>query len=246
MKPFLILQLRPEDPAADNEFQAFLRAGRLSADQAHRVRMEQAGLPSLELDDYSGVIVGGGPSNVSDAPESKSAEQKRFEPQLQQLLDRIVERDFPYLGACYGLGALASHQGAVVSKERYSEPVGPITVYLTEEGQADPLLAGLPEEFRAFVGHKEACQQPPAGAVLLARSATCPQQGIRVKQNIYAFQFHPELDIEGICLRIDIYRHAGYFPPEEAEPLKRRCQAEREVPVPVEIMRRFVERYRRD
>ena len=41
----------------------------------------------------------------------------------------------------------------------------------------------------------------------------------RIKENLYATQFHPELDAEGLVTRIDIYRHAGYFPPESAEEL---------------------------
>ena len=54
----------------------------------------------------------------------------------------------------------------------------------------------------------------------LAASSTCPVQAFRVGRNVYATQFHPELDIEGLCLRIDVYRHSGYFAPEEADDIK--------------------------
>ena len=33
---------------------------------------------------------------------------------VADLLDRVVEADFPFFGACYGVGTLACHQGAVV------------------------------------------------------------------------------------------------------------------------------------
>jgi GMP synthase (glutamine-hydrolysing) len=72
MKPFLILQLRPETEASDDEFAAFLSKGGLDAGQAHRIRLESEPLPDLDLGAYSGVIVGGGPGCVSDAPEAKS------------------------------------------------------------------------------------------------------------------------------------------------------------------------------
>ena len=69
-KPFLILQLRPETEAADDEFAAILRKGGLEAERAHRIRLDQEALPpDLCLAGYAGVIVGGGPGCVSDAPE---------------------------------------------------------------------------------------------------------------------------------------------------------------------------------
>ena len=205
--------------------------------------MEQTELPEIDLEKYSGIIVGGGPSNVSSPEEDKSEEQKRFEKSLNKVLQEIIEKDVPYLGACYGLGAIAHCAGGTVSKEKYSEDVGPLYINLTEEAKNDPLLEGLPESFTALGGHKEACQNMPEGAVLLASSDKCPVQMIRFGQNVYATQFHPELDVEGIILRINIYKHAGYFPPEDAEPLIEQCKKEN-VTVPVEILKRFVERYR--
>lgn len=242
MKPFLILQLRPTDAAADGEYDAFLKHGGMDPTRVRRVRMEKDSLEDIDLDDYNAVIVGGGPSNVSDAEGKKEDYQKRFEARLFPLLREVVEKDFPFLGACYGLGALAHVLGGNVSKEKYSEPVGPATVALTETGERDPLLAGLPSSFRVFLGHKEACQDVPPGAAHLASSKDCPVQMIRVGKNIYGTQFHPELDAEGLCVRIDVYKNAGYFPPEDAEKLKSAARKEA-VSVPMEILKRFVKRY---
>jgi GMP synthase (glutamine-hydrolysing) len=103
-----------------------------------------------------------------------------------------------------------------VVDRRYAEPVGSVSVTLTSEGQRDPLLGGLPATFDAFVGHKEALSRLPDHAVLLASSATCPVQAFRIGCHVYATQFHPELDAAGLCTRIDVYKHAGYFEPEQA------------------------------
>ncbi len=46
MKPVLILQLRPEDEASDDEYRAFLEKGGLSEGETVRVRMEAAPLPA--------------------------------------------------------------------------------------------------------------------------------------------------------------------------------------------------------
>jgi GMP synthase (glutamine-hydrolysing) len=77
----------------------------------------------------------------------------------------------------------------------------------------------MPERFDAFVGHKEACRVLPPSAVLLASSPACPVQMFRVKTNVYATQFHPELDVPGIVTRVRVYQNAGYFPPEEMDAL---------------------------
>lgn len=243
-KPFLLLQLRPERAAADDEYLAVLRAGELGMSDVVRVQMEQ-GLPELELDDYSAVIVGGGPSNVSSPDSAKYDYQRRFEPGLRKLLAQIVERDFPYLGACYGLSILADVLGGRVSTERYSEQAGAQTIELTAAAAADPLLAGLPSAFRAFGGHREACQEVPPGAVLLAGSAGCPVQMIRVGRQVYATQFHPELDGSGMAVRIEVYRNAGYFDPAEADYLVELGHRE-DVRTPGRILRRFVALFRTD
>ena len=79
MKPFLLLSSRPEDLAADEEYAAFLRCTGLAERDLRRVRMEAGPLPPLRLDDWSGILIGGGPFNSSDPPESKSAVQARVE-----------------------------------------------------------------------------------------------------------------------------------------------------------------------
>ena len=86
MKPFLILQLRPEDEASDNEFEAFLKYGGLTERDSHRIRMEKEGIPEIDLNEYSGIILGGGPSNVSDKIEIKEDYEIRFENELSNLL----------------------------------------------------------------------------------------------------------------------------------------------------------------
>ena len=135
------------------------------------------------------------------------------------LIGRIVDHDFPFLGCCYGVGTLGSVVGATVDRT-YPEPVGALTVTLTEQGRRDPLFADLPDVFDAYGGHKEGASALPSGLPSLAYSADCPIQAFRVGDDVYATQFHPELDAGGICTRIDVYKDYGYFAPETAESLK--------------------------
>ena len=244
MRPFLLLASRAEDRAADDEYAAFLRFTGLPPEQLHRIRMEAAPLPELDLDGYAGIFVGGSPFNSSDPVEAKPAVQRRIEAELVRLLDEVVARDFPFFGACYGVGTLGVHQGGVVDRT-YSEPLSCAPVELTEEGVRDPLLAGMPERFDAFVGHKEAVRVLPPSAVLLATGAACPVQMFRVGENVYATQFHPELDAPGICARARVYQHYGYFPPDELEDLVARLSLG-VVTEPGRLLKNFVARYGKD
>jgi GMP synthase (glutamine-hydrolysing) len=243
VKPFLLLATRADDAAADNEYESFLAFSGLSERELRRTRLEQRPLGEVDLQDWSGILLGGGPFNASDPEESKSPVQRRVEADLRELLGKVIDTDFPFLGACYGIGALGNHQGAVVDR-RYAEPIGAVTVTLTREGQQDPLLYGLPTTFDAFVGHKEAISGLPRHAVLLASSAACPVQAFKIGSHVYATQFHPELDVAGLCTRIEVYKYAGYFEPEQAGELK--AQAYRSnVTHPPAILRRFVQLYAR-
>lgn len=240
-RPFLLLSIRAEDDAADDEYRSVQRFAGVGDAGLRRIRLTHESLGHVDLSEWSGIILGGGPFNVSDPDASKSAVQVRAEGELAELLGRVIAEDFPFLGCCYGVGTLGSAIGARIDRS-YSEPVGAVTVTLTAAGRADPLFVDLPETFDAYGGHKEAVAELPSGAVHLASSVDCPVQAFRVGANVYATQFHPELDAESLCTRIDIYKNYGYFPPETAGELKAaaRLRDARWAPT---ILRRFGERY---
>jgi GMP synthase (glutamine-hydrolysing) len=243
MLPFLFLGTRAEDAVADAEYAAVLRFSGLEEGDLRRVRLEERPLGPVDLADWAGIVLGGSPFNISDPADAKSATQRRVEAELHELAVRVVAEDFPFLGACYGIGTLGTLQGGLVDRS-YGEPIGPVTVQLTEAGLVDPLFDALPRAFEAFVGHKEAVTRMPLGAVLLAASATCPVQGFRLGENVYATQFHPELDVPALLERISVYRHHGYFDPEELDVVLERARSG-VVTEPPLLLRRFVELYAR-
>ncbi|MGL5809363.1 MAG: glutamine amidotransferase [Nocardioides sp.] len=238
MKPFLFLGTRAEDAAADDEYAAVLRYSGLEPQLLHRHRLEASPLGQVDLADWSGLILGGGPFNVSDPEPEKSPLQRRVEAELAELAELVCREDFWFLGACYGIGTLGNRAGGLVDR-RYGESVGDVTVRLTAAGQEDQLFGVLSGSFDAFVGHKEAVTRLPDGAALLASSETCPTQAFRLGQRVYATQFHPELDANGLCTRIDVYRDHGYFAPGESARLK--AMARRAVVAePPRLLARFV------
>jgi len=247
VRPFLLLSIRGEPAPAASEYAAFVRYLGVSVDDVVRHRLGVDPLPgsagALEqwLTHWSAVILGGGAYTFSDDAATKSAEQVAAEADLRRLLEVIVPADRPFLGICYGIGTLGSFLGGVVDRT-HPEAVGPVEVELTPEGRADPLFAGLPEHFDAYGGHKEGLTVTAGDVVVLATSAATPVQAFRVGEHVYATQFHPELDLDGLLTRIEAYAGHGYFDPADAEELARAGRAVA-VSHPMRILGNFAARY---
>ena len=73
--PFLLLSIRAEDEAADDEYQAMMRFAGLDERGLHRIRLTHQQLGAVDLAHWSGIVLGGGPYNVSDDPRAKSPTQ---------------------------------------------------------------------------------------------------------------------------------------------------------------------------
>ena len=211
-RPFLLLSTRPEDEAAAAELVSFREAMGLAEGDIEQRRLESAPLGRIDLDSYSGVLLGGSPFN--NTATAKSPLQLRVEREIGTLVARIIDCDFPLLGACYGIGAIGTAIGARLGTG-FAEDAGRIEVSLTGAGRSDPLLSGVPGRFDTIVGHKEALAQLPPGATVLAEGASCPVQMFRVKRNVYATQFHPELTAASLELRLRVYADQGYFQADE-------------------------------
>jgi len=238
----LIMQLRPEDVTADSEYNCFLKYGHLQTEDTRRIRIEKNGIPGdIKLDDYAAIIVGGSPFDISTPESKKSGIQKKIEADFMCLLEEVVSRDFPFLGACSGNGLLGRYLGTPITT-KHGEAVGCVSLDMTEAGKKDKLLQGFPPQIDVLLGHKEACDSTPEGATLLLTGSNCPIQMFRVGDNVYATQFHPEGDADEFVLRIDTYAGHGYFKPHEADALKKDV-SRKPTPHAQEILKRFVSRY---
>ncbi|MGC5049688.1 glutamine amidotransferase [Micrococcus porci] len=248
-RPFLLVQTRPEEDAAAAEAESVRRLGGYDDATLRVLRLDRRVLDAegeahagavdweAELADVAGVILPGSPFTGSDPEESKSDLQVAVEAELGRLMALVLARQTPFLGCCYGVGTLGRAAGGVVDTT-YRELPGPIDVALTSEGLRDPLLEGMPAEFAAYVGHKEAVRELPPGAALLATGQACPVQMFRVGEHLYATQFHPELDQAGLLERLEIYADHGYFAAHEADDMFAAIRA-REAPIPPRILERF-------
>jgi GMP synthase (glutamine-hydrolysing) len=138
------------------------------------------------LDGYRGLIVLGGPMNVDEVD---------CHPHLAtevQLIRSAIEREVPVLGVCLGAQLIARALGAEVVRNPTKE-IGWYDVSLTETGRRDPLLAHFRDTESIFHWHGDTFAIPE-GAVHLASSAACPNQAFRYGDDVYALQFHLEVD----------------------------------------------------
>jgi GMP synthase (glutamine-hydrolysing) len=148
-------------------------------------------MPSL--DDYKAFVVLGGPDSANDETAKMTGELGRIKEALNVGL--------PYLGICLGLQTLVKAAGGKVVPGEVKE-VGFInpdgnqhTVAVTDEGKADPLLAGLPESLDVFQLHGETVELTPSMEVL-ATGKFCKNQIVRVADKAYGIQSHFELTPE--------------------------------------------------
>jgi len=199
----LLLQARvPEDPMLDQERRCFASTSGLSEEKLKTHDLCQ-GPPSLaEVRRHDAVMVGG----AGDYYVSKG-NLPHFEGFLD-LLRAIVDTRHPMFASCFGYGCLVQALGGEVIHDPEHTEVGTFELTLTEAGRADELFKALPDRFWAQMGRKDRSARHPHDWPALARSATCPFQGLRVPDApIWASQFHPELDLD---TNLERYRH--YLP----------------------------------
>ncbi len=218
---FLMLTTRTYEEVAISERVALLKFTGLNEDELVNVRLEREAFPNIDLSYWDGVILCGSHFDVSMPEEEKSLQQLDIERHLEDLMTRAIEQDFPILGICYGLGITTRLLGGVVGTDISEDITAPLLT-LTPEGMGDPILEGIPDRFNAYVGHHESVIEPPSELVPLVTGQIAPLQMGRIGKNIYLTQFHPELDLEGISVRIDVFADHGYYPKEEREEVEAR------------------------
>ncbi|HLE41566.1 MAG TPA: type 1 glutamine amidotransferase [Nitrospirota bacterium] len=153
------------------------------------VRDLEAGELLPDLDDFSHLVIMGGPMAVY--------EMHRYPFLINEalLIDKAIKANKHILGICLGAQMLAHVLGARVYPGKQKE-VGWYEVALTDEGMKDPCISQLVVDGRnaaqVFQWHGDTFDLP-RGAVRLASSSLYPNQAFRFSNHVYALQFHIEV-----------------------------------------------------
>ena len=116
--------------------------------------------------------------------------------ELESLLRAAVSAGLPTLGICLGGQLLAQACGGRVEKCASGPVLGPRLVAKRDLADRDPLFARVPFTPDVMQWHGDEITMLPPGGVLLAASASVPNQAFRVGQRAWGTQFHIEADVE--------------------------------------------------
>lgn len=131
------------------------------------------------------VVLGGGQNALAD-------DVHPYFPQLLALMRAFADSDRSVLGICLGSQLLARAYDAENIIGGASE-FGWHAIDLTEDGEADPLFAGVASGFPIFQWHDDTFILP-RGATRLAGTITAHNQTFRLGRAVYGTQFHFEAD----------------------------------------------------
>ena len=198
---FVLLQVRDDLPAEDQERLCFLEACGLEPEQLECINLtRQSNIAWSQLAGCAALLVGG-------AGAYSATRTYDFTSSLEDLIRQAVASGLPFFGSCFGHHAMVRALGGRVVTDHQTGEVGTFEIELTAVGRRDSLLEGFPDRFAAQLGHHDRVQILPEGIVELAASQRCRFQLLRVVgKPVYSSQFHAEMTDQHLLARLEMYR----------------------------------------
>ncbi len=231
----LLMQIRQDPAVAQEELQSFATYSGLDAEQIDVLDVfKQPSFDSSALEGYDSLWVGG----ASDA-NVLQPEKYPFVQSAKQLLLECCHRNLPVFASCFGFQLAVQALGGVVEDSNGHFEIGTIPISLAFNSKKDPLLKDTANPFMAVSVHKQKALKAPPNTQLLAYTETCVH-GFKVNgKPFWAFQFHPEVDLEILKQRLTVYQD-NYT--ENKKVLERVLQSAVETPDSNKLLQRFVDR----
>ena len=133
------------------------------------------------LNNYSAIVVFGGPMSANDSDEYMKKEIN--------WIGKVLQSEVPFLGICLGAQILVKYLGCKVEKN--PNEISEIGFYKIQPTENGIKMFQSQDVFYQF--HTEGFELP-SGCELLAKGDIFSNQAFRYK-NCYGLQFHPEVNI---------------------------------------------------
>jgi GMP synthase (glutamine-hydrolysing) len=141
--------------------------------------------PAVAVSGFDGLLITGSPRSLVDP-----------EPWMNAAAETVRDAaaiGVPVLGVCFGHQLIAYAFGARVRMNPNGWEFGTSEVELTDEGEQDPLFAGLPRRVRVNQSHRDEVWELGRHIRRLAGSAHTETQALAVGAHVRGVQFHPEM-----------------------------------------------------
>ncbi|OHD66476.1 MAG: hypothetical protein A2176_03795 [Spirochaetes bacterium RBG_13_51_14] len=151
-----------------------------------------------EKTDFDLLAVMGGPMGVYD--------EKKYPWLIDEkiFIEKSIRAGTRIIGICLGAQLIAEVMGALVYRNSCRE-IGWFTVQLNADARTTSAGRALPHVFFAFHWHSDTFDIP-RGAVRIAESAACKNQGFIYQEQVVGLQFHLESTAESVR---ELYKNCG-------------------------------------
>jgi len=139
-----------------------------------------------------GIILSGGPASV-------------YAPDAYKPDEGVWSLGIPIMGICYGMQLMTQRYGGeVVSADHHEYGKAKLTL------KESPIFDGMSNDETVWMSHGDRAEKIPDNFEVIGTSENSPYAAIaNVEQNLYAFQFHPEVHhtVEGTKLLKNFAKH---------------------------------------
>lgn len=200
----LLLQFRQEEGTLQHEVECFQKVIDQQADRVFELKTIH-----LTEDKLDKQICLEGVDRVILAGSGGRGLHKNASAMIQKIHDTIhkaIEKDIPVLGITFGAQIMAMICAGEDHHMTGLAQVGTYETTLTLSGELDELFSGLPSPFLAQYGHMEHIRGLSDECEILAKTERVEIAAFRHKKSrTWGIMFHPELNLDDIHQRLEVY-----------------------------------------
>ncbi len=178
----------------------------------------------LNLGSFDRVILGGSGEFYLSRKDGFDS----FVPDTMRFIDKIISKNIPMLGICFGYQLIGMYIGGKVVHDEITAEGGTYDIYKYKNpNNEDKIFLSLPDVFKGFLVHKDSLTDIPKDKVdVYFRSDKTENVFFRVKgTKIWASLIHPELTRETFLERVAMFN--DYASDEDKEKITDAPEAEK-------------------